>query len=43
MGSNEDNTSLNRFNESKDQILILEKQYQESISEFETKIADLIR
>lgn len=43
IGSNEDSTSLNRFNESKDQILILEKQYKASINESETKIADLIR
>lgn len=42
MESNED-SSLNRFNESKDQILILEKEYKENISEFKTKITDLIR
>lgn len=43
VGSNEDTSSLNRFNESKDQMLILEKEYKENISEFETRIADLIR
>ncbi|VVC40089.1 Hypothetical protein CINCED_3A010372 [Cinara cedri] len=41
--SNEDCNSLHRFNESKDQILILEKQYKEKISVLETKITDLIR
>lgn len=43
MGSNEDSISLNRYNESTNQILELENQYKENISEFETKIADLIR
>lgn len=43
MGSNEDSNSLNRFDESKDQMLILEKEYKENISEFKIKITDLIR
>lgn len=43
MGSNEDNTSLHRFNESDDQIFMSEKQYKQNISELETKITDLMR
>lgn len=43
MGSNEDNNSLYRFNESKDQILILEERYKENINALETKVNDLIR
>lgn len=43
MGSNEDNNSLHRFNESDDQIFISEKQYKQNVSEFETKISDLMR
>lgn len=43
MGSNDDSNSLYRFDETKDNILFLEKQYKENIGELETKIADLIR
>jgi len=43
MGSNEDSNSLHRFDESRDQLLILEKQYQENIDELKTKITDLTR
>lgn len=43
MESNEDSSSLNRFNDTKDQILMLENQYKENINNLETKITDLIR
>lgn len=43
MGSNEDVNSLNRYNDSKDQILMLEEQYNGKINNLETKITDLIR
>lgn len=43
MGSNEDSNSLSRFNDSKDQILMLENQYKDNINDLETKITDLIR
>lgn len=43
MGSNEDNSSLCRFNETQDEISILEKQHKTNISELETKITELIR
>lgn len=43
MGSNEDSNSLHRFNESKDQILMLEKQYKDNICELETKVTELVR
>ncbi|XP_025409471.1 sorting nexin-29 isoform X2 [Sipha flava] len=43
IGSNDENNSLCKFDESKDHIFFLEKQYKENISELETKITDLIR
>ncbi|KAL5234452.1 hypothetical protein ACI65C_001862 [Semiaphis heraclei] len=43
MGSNEDSNSLHRFDESRDQLLILEKQYQGDINGLKTKITDLTR
>lgn len=43
MGSNEDSNSLHRFDESRDQLLILEKQYQGNINGLKTKITDLTR
>lgn len=43
MGSNEDSNSLNRFSDSKDQILMLENQYKENINDLKTKITDLVR
>jgi len=43
MGSNEDSNSLHRFDESRDQLLFLEKQYQGNINGLTTKITDLTR
>lgn len=43
MESNEDTNSLNRFSDSKDQILLLENQFKENINDLKTKITDLVR
>jgi len=43
MGSNEDSNSLHKFDESRDQFLILEKEYQGNINGLQTKITDLTR
>lgn len=43
MGSNEDSNSLHKYDESRDQLLILEKQYQGNINGLTTKITDLTR
>lgn len=43
MGSNEDSNSLRKFDESRNQFLILEKNYQGNINGLTTKIDDLTR
>jgi len=41
--SNDDSNSLNMYNDSKNQILLLEEQYKKNINNLETKLTDLIR
>ncbi|XP_050535243.1 sorting nexin-29 [Daktulosphaira vitifoliae] len=43
LGSNDENNSLNKYDNSNDQLLLMEKHFQEKTSELEAKITELVR